>query len=102
MTQHPPSTYDRDVARYATVLNEANAFGGSHARYAACTDLWRVGIVSSSATMVPCVVPEGRNLLPQPAKRRDRHGRAPDADVRIRCLLLGADLVVRGQHGYAL
>lgn len=28
--------------------------GMSHASYAACTDLWKAGIISSSAVMVPC------------------------------------------------
>jgi len=36
------------------VIIHTDDIGVSHASYAACTDLWKAGIISSSATMVPC------------------------------------------------
>ncbi len=36
------------------VIIHTDDIGMSHASYAACTDLWTAGIISSSAVMVPC------------------------------------------------
>jgi predicted glycoside hydrolase/deacetylase ChbG (UPF0249 family) len=36
------------------VIIHTDDIGMSHASYAACTDLWQAGIISSSAVMVPC------------------------------------------------
>ena len=36
------------------VIIHTDDIGVSHASYAACTDLWQAGIISSSAVMVPC------------------------------------------------
>lgn len=36
------------------VIIHTDDIGMSHASYAACTDLWKAGVISSSAVMVPC------------------------------------------------